>query len=78
MIFQAAKDFSLNPRECFMVGDRKTDVEAGRNAGCKTILVRTGNGTDQRNADANPDYICENLLEAAELIIKTYKAKMRV
>ncbi|MEE9322960.1 MAG: HAD-IIIA family hydrolase [Candidatus Aenigmarchaeota archaeon] len=75
MILQASKDFALDPRKCVIVGDRLTDIEIGENVGCKTILVLTGNGRDSKNADAKPDHVCENLLEAAKLIIKTYKPR---
>lgn len=75
MIIQASKDFGLNPKKCVVIGDRKTDIEAGRNAGCETILVKTGDGMDERNLNAGYDHIRENLLEAAKLIIKIYKRK---
>ncbi|MCK4532048.1 MAG: HAD hydrolase-like protein, partial [Candidatus Aenigmarchaeota archaeon] len=60
---------------CVVTGDRSTDIEMGKNAGCKTILVRTGDGTGSRNLNAGSDHVCENLLEAARLIIKIYKRK---
>ena len=75
MILKASKDFGLDPKKCVVTGDRSTDIEMGKNAGCKTILVRTGDGMGSRNLNAESDHVCENLLEAARLIIKIYKRK---
>jgi len=33
MILQAIKDFNLNISECVLIGDKESDLEAGRNAG---------------------------------------------
>lgn len=45
MLQAAIRDFNIDPAQSFMVGDRLTDLEAGRAAGCaKTYLVRTGYG----------------------------------
>jgi uridine kinase len=52
-----------------MVGDATTDIEAGRRAGLRTILVRTGYaGTDKKYA-VRPDYVVPNLCEAVEWIL---------
>lgn len=40
LIIQAIKDFSINPSESWMVGDSLTDIQAGENAGCNTLLVK--------------------------------------
>ena len=53
MFLRAAADLGLTLSECFMIGDRMSDLEAGRAAGCsQSCLVRTGYG--------------ENCVEAAE------------
>ncbi len=39
LLYQAQKDLSLNLTECVVFGDDKRDIEAGRTAGCKTVLV---------------------------------------
>ena len=39
MLLCAAKDFNINLEESWMVGDRESDIKAGRAAGCKTALV---------------------------------------
>jgi D-glycero-D-manno-heptose 1,7-bisphosphate phosphatase len=40
-IEKAITRFSINPEESFFVGDRDTDIEAGKKAGLKTIQVKT-------------------------------------
>jgi D-glycero-D-manno-heptose 1,7-bisphosphate phosphatase len=43
MLLQAARDLGLDLANSWMVGDRESDVLAGRNAGCReSVLVRTG------------------------------------
>jgi D-glycero-D-manno-heptose 1,7-bisphosphate phosphatase len=67
MVVRAARDHALDLGLSFFVGDKMTDLEAGRNAGVKTVLVRTGYGgdTDSNNADL----VAEDLTEAASLIL---------
>ena len=42
MIFEAQRDIGLDLGRSFFVGDKAIDVECGRNAGVRTILVQTG------------------------------------
>lgn len=44
LLLQAADEHDLDLSACWMVGDRETDVEAGRQAGCRTILVGEDDG----------------------------------
>ncbi|MBD5584257.1 MAG: D-glycero-beta-D-manno-heptose 1,7-bisphosphate 7-phosphatase [Clostridia bacterium] len=46
MIFKAEKDFNIDLSQSWMVGDRETDVECGKNAGCKTALIGQGDSAD--------------------------------
>ena len=39
MILEAARKHSLDLTRSWMIGDSPKDVEAGRAAGCRTILV---------------------------------------
>jgi len=67
MIFAAAGKHDLDLSRSFLVGDKKTDLDCGRNAGVKTVLVQTGYGkqTDQGSADL----VARDLNEAADLIL---------
>ena len=56
-----------------MVGDKAIDMEAGKRAGCRTVLVRTGYGAQ---ADANEaDWVCADLPEAIERILSEWDAR---
>jgi len=78
MFKQARQDFHFDPAESFMIGDRITDVGFAKNAGMKSILLLTGNGEEefkQMLTDCvpyQPDFICENILTAAEMIKRFY------
>jgi D-glycero-D-manno-heptose 1,7-bisphosphate phosphatase len=71
MLLQAARDHGLDLARCFMVGDKADDIEAGRRAGCRTVLVRTGSGGESETrfaAGRGPDFTVADLGEAARLI----------
>ena len=52
MIEQACREMDLDPARSVMVGDRWLDVACGRAAGTRTVLVRTGHGLSEADADA--------------------------
>ncbi len=68
MLQEAAKRFSLDLSQCFFVGDSTSDIAAAKNAGCKAILVETGNAGKDGVFDEKPDFTCENIGEAAKLV----------
>jgi D-glycero-D-manno-heptose 1,7-bisphosphate phosphatase len=69
MLIKAAKDKDIKLEESYIIGDKMSDIMAGHNAGCKkTILVKTGITDDSNKYDVKPDYVVENLVEAAQLI----------
>lgn len=67
MILRAAKDFGLDLETTFMVGERRSDVLAGKSAGTKTILVHTARNKQDEAPEA--DYQAQNLTEAVNQII---------
>lgn len=75
MIDEAAKTFKIDVGSSYVVGDRSVDVQLGKNAGCTTILVKTGYGGKDGKYDAKADYECGSLLEACKLIIQLYRQK---
>lgn len=69
MIQQARNDHKLDLQNSIVVGDKLIDVLAAKNAGCKSVLVLTGNDkAGQIEAKKYADYVAENLLKAAEWI----------
>lgn len=62
----------INTAESFMIGDSEKDIEAGKKAGCKTILVLTGKAKKRQDAigfKTRPDFIAKDLLDAVDNII---------
>ena len=45
MLIEAARDHDIDLQESWMVGDVLHDIEAGNRAGCRTVLVDSGNET---------------------------------
>ncbi len=77
LIQRAQQKYGLDLSTAVMVGDSARDIECARNAGCgQSILVQTGNGIsaeqELRQRQLLPDYIAENLLEAACWITRRY------
>ncbi len=66
MILRAARRDRIMLTESFVVGDRWRDIEAGRRAGCRTILI--GNGYNE-GLKSPPDIAVANLSEAASWIL---------
>lgn len=66
MIYKAAEDFNIDLSKSYMIGDRKTDVECGKNAGCKTAFI-IGTIDEIENGQ---DYTADSLLEAVNQILK--------
>ena len=67
MLLEAAVDLEIDLASSWMIGDKPIDVECGRNAGCRTVLVRTGYGSAQSNTDA--DFVMKDVTEALKHII---------
>jgi D-sedoheptulose 7-phosphate isomerase len=69
MLLDAARKHNIDLAASFMVGDRWRDIEAGYNAGCKTILIDYG--YSERPPDREPDLRVKSLREAADWIIRS-------
>jgi D-sedoheptulose 7-phosphate isomerase len=69
MLLEAAKKHNIDLAASFMVGDRWRDIEAGYNAGCKTILIDYG--YSEKSPAHAPDLRVGSLREAADWIIRS-------
>jgi D-glycero-D-manno-heptose 1,7-bisphosphate phosphatase len=67
-LLQAARTHGVDLVGSWMVGDQATDVECGRSAGCRTVLVMNGHSVAKRGS-SRPDVEVSNLSEAADRII---------
>lgn len=77
MALQAIKEQNLNPRNCYMVGDKLADIEFGQNFGAKwSFLVRTGHGATESIPDnyVRAEYV-PTVFEAAQRILELERVK---
>lgn len=65
LLVQAAEKWGIDLAGSFMVGDSPRDVEAGRNAGCSTILLTLAD-----HPECAADAIARDLGEAADMILE--------
>jgi D-glycero-D-manno-heptose 1,7-bisphosphate phosphatase len=73
LFLRAAKDFELDLKKSYVVGDSLTDIKAGKAAGCRTILIGSLKCDLCRLMEVEgvkPDYIIADLLEASRIIEK--------
>lgn len=70
MLLRAARELNLDLAASWMIGDAARDMEAGRRAGCRTILVPS-HETDLAAAQPWADAVAESLAAAADHILAT-------
>lgn len=76
MINKIIDKYNANRKECYIIGDRWSDIASGINANIKTILVLTGNGLQtiemlsQHNTNIAPDFITLKFSTAIDIILK--------
>ncbi len=66
MIEEACGSFPIDLAQSWMIGDKAIDVDCGKNAGLRTVLVATGYG---KNEDCAPDYRARDFVCAVEWLL---------
>ena len=66
MVLAAGAAHHIDLAASYFVGDKSIDIECGRRAGTRTVLVLTGHGAEQRCA---ADLTCRDAVEAAQRIL---------
>ncbi|MDI7275161.1 MAG: D-glycero-beta-D-manno-heptose 1,7-bisphosphate 7-phosphatase [Anaerolineae bacterium] len=69
LLIQAAQEMGIDLGQSYCVGDKLSDLEAGRAVGCGGVLVLTGVGRDQDLANAAGYRVVSDLAEAVETIL---------
>ena len=70
LLRRAADELGIELARSWMVGDILDDIEAGRRAGCRTVLIDNGNETEWHGGKhRRPHYVAADLSEAARLIL---------
>lgn len=72
MLLRAAEELGLDLGRSWMVGDKRIDLEAGLNAGCRVALVRTGYGARMDGGIAH--LVAADLAEAVDRILAGWDA----
>jgi len=71
MLLRASEEHDIDLAKSWMIGDILDDIEAGRNAGCRTILIDNGNETEWvLQPQRSPHFMVDDLKEAAAIILK--------
>lgn len=71
LLFQAAEKLNISLKNSYMIGDSITDVEAGKRAGCKTILIHKYKCElcqFLEEKKIKPDFIADDLWQAVQII----------
>jgi D-glycero-D-manno-heptose 1,7-bisphosphate phosphatase len=69
---QAARDWPCDRSVTFYIGDKLSDIEAGKAFGLKTIMVLTGYGKTHQNLvtpESKPDFLCEDFARAVDIVL---------
>lgn len=70
MLKKAEKELNIDLKQSFMIGDKKSDIDAGKDVGCKAIMVLTGYGKEESKIkNIKYDFIAKNLYSAVEYIL---------
>lgn len=73
-IEEAQKDFDINVKNSWVIGDHPSDILLGINAGCKTVYLLSGHGAkhlvDLEEKGIDPTIITDNFLTASKEILK--------
>ena len=67
MLLRGAAEFNLDLVQSFMIGDRASDIGAGKTAGCRTIFLSRNDAEPPPSPPA--DYSCNTLTEAVNWIL---------
>lgn len=68
LIERAKEDLNLDLSQSWLIGDKTADIQAGKNAGCKTILVKTGHAGNDKEYDVKPDFTAKDIVDSAVII----------
>ena len=69
MLRHAAEKYNIDLSLSWYIGDTTVDIQTGKNAGMKTILVKTGEAGQDGKYNVKPDYIADNLITAVDYIL---------
>lgn len=69
LLINAAERYNISLSDSFFIGDTTTDIQTGSNAGCRTVLVNTGEKGNDGKYNVKAEFTYDNLLDAIKSII---------
>jgi D-glycero-D-manno-heptose 1,7-bisphosphate phosphatase len=80
MLQHAAEDFQIALHRSFVIGDKLLDIQAGKAAGARSILVLTGFGRTSvqecRNNGIVPDFTAPTVVEAVNYVVESLEGEL--
>ena len=67
LLMEACAEFGIDTLQSYMIGDRSSDMEAGRSLSCKTIFIDLGYTAEKKPSQM--DFQCKGILEATKWIL---------
>jgi histidinol-phosphate phosphatase family domain/HAD-superfamily hydrolase, subfamily IIIA len=69
MLEKAAKEYNIDLSESWYIGDSTVDIQTGKNAGTKTVLLHTGEAGGDKKYNVKADIEAKDLLDAIKVIL---------
>ena len=69
MITKAEKAMNIDLSRSWLIGDTTRDIQTAKNAGIRSILVKTGEAGMDKAFVAEPDMVCDDVLSAVEFVL---------
>ncbi|GMO37733.1 MAG: HAD-IIIA family hydrolase [Termitinemataceae bacterium] len=70
LIEDCVRHFNISLKHSFFIGDSTGDIQTGKNAGLKTVLLKTGEAGLDKKYDVYPDYIADTVFCAVKKILE--------
>jgi len=80
LIYKASGDLNIDLNGSYFVGDGPDDILCGKNAGLKTVLVKTGYGVESfsilQKQNIFPSFVAENIYDASKFIYEDFTGEI--
>jgi histidinol-phosphate phosphatase family protein len=70
MIQHAVAELNIDLSQSWLIGDTTVDLQTAKNAGVKSILVRTGRAGQDGKFSIRPDFVFDTLAQAVDFIVR--------